>query len=182
MAPHDPLSERTLADPGPGWAALLRDEPVHYYDRFDPPFYTLSRHADVTAALRDVGTWSSEFGQGPRFSVQGGMLSDPPEHTRYRALVQMAFTRTSLADWQRNVIRPVLHGLLDGIVGRGCADLTRDYAFRFPARIIARLFGVPDAHLETFHRLSVELQCVLFDYERGLRASRRLSGWGCRWS
>ena len=96
MSVYDPLSAATLVDPGPGWSALLRDAPVHFYAGFDPPFYTLSRHADVSAALRDVDTFSSHYGQGPRYTVAGGLLSDPPEHTRFRKIVQRAFKPTSI--------------------------------------------------------------------------------------
>jgi EAL domain-containing protein (putative c-di-GMP-specific phosphodiesterase class I) len=34
---------------------------VHHYDRFNPPFFTLSRYDDVIAALRDVETWSNNL-------------------------------------------------------------------------------------------------------------------------
>src|SRR6056297_1595961 len=94
---YDPFSQRVLNDPSVAYRFLLNEAPVHKYEAFDPPFYTLSRYADVEAALRDVETFSSEFGQGPRFTPPRGMLSDPPQHTFFRSLVQQAFTPRAIA-------------------------------------------------------------------------------------
>jgi len=148
----DPLGPETLADPGPGWLGLLRDEPVHLYDRFDPPFYTLSRHADVLAALRDIETFSSEFGQGPRFTVAGGLLADPPEHTRFRKLVQRAFTPSQIESL-RPRIDSIAHALLDEHSGERL-ELHDAYACPLPVIVIAELLGVPPEDRVDFKRWS----------------------------
>ena len=149
---YDPRSAETLTDPGPGWSALLRDDPVHYGDRFDPPFYTLSRHADVTDALRDIETWSSEFGQGPRFTAPGGLLSDPPEHTRFRRIVQRAFTPSQI-EKLRPRIEQIAHELLDAASGE-TLELHDDYACPLPVIVIAEVLGVPADDRGDFKRWS----------------------------
>ncbi len=152
MSDYDPLSPATLADPGPGWTPLLRDAPVHLHAGFDPPFYTLSRHADVSAALRDVETFSSHYGQGPRFTVAGGLLSDPPEHTRFRRIVQRAFKPTrieALRPRAEEIARELLAAL------RGDAlELHDDFACPLPVVMIAELLGVPASAREQFKRWS----------------------------
>src|SRR6476659_6891183 len=52
LVDYDPFSPETLADPFPGYAALRDRCPVHHTE-FTPPFFTLSRYADVREALAD---------------------------------------------------------------------------------------------------------------------------------
>lgn len=144
----DPFSASVLADPAEGHAALRRC-PVQRYDDFDPPFYTLSTYEDVEWALRDVATFSSQFGQGPRFAEPIGMLCDPPQHTRYRALVQDAFTPRMIEGLRPRVQR-LTEDLIDGFVQRGQCDLHDDFAFPLPVVIIAELLGVPPADMDRF--------------------------------
>jgi cytochrome P450 len=42
----------------------------------------------------------------------------PPEHTRYRALVQQAFTRRSLEAWREALVVPYAHRLVDALAAR----------------------------------------------------------------
>ena len=89
---YDPFAPSTLEDPAPAHRWLREQCPVHRYERFDPPFYSLARHDDVLDGLRDIDTWSSEFGQGPMMHKQGGMLDDPPGHTMFRRMTLSTFT------------------------------------------------------------------------------------------
>jgi len=49
-AHYNPFSATTLADPSSAYDHLHQNEPVHLYKEYDPPFYTLSRYADVSSA------------------------------------------------------------------------------------------------------------------------------------
>ncbi len=152
MSDLDLLSAETLADPGAQWQRLLRDAPVHRTERFEPPFYTLSRHADVKAALLDIETFSSQWGQGPRFTPPGGMLSDPPEHTRFRRIVQRAFKPTQI-----EALRPraaqIARELLEAVRG-DTLELHDDFACPLPVVLIAQMLGVPPSERAQFKRWS----------------------------
>ncbi len=150
--PYDPLSAAVLHDPGFGYAQL-RDCPVHYNHKFDPPFYTLSRYADVENALRDIATFSSEFGQGPRFTSPAGMLSDPPQHTFYRGLVQQAFTPKAVSALAPRIAM-LAKDLLAARVDTSRWDLHDAFAFPLPVTVIAEMLGVPRADLDVFKRWS----------------------------
>jgi len=152
VSDYDPLSAETLADPGAQWTPLLRDAPVHRTDRFDPPFYTLSRHADVKAALLDIATFSSEWGQGPRFTPPSGLLSDPPEHTRFRRIVQRAFKPTQIEGLRPRAVE-IARELLDAVKG-DVLELHDDFACPLPVILIAQLLGVPAGEREQFKRWS----------------------------
>jgi cytochrome P450 len=152
-AGYDPFAPEVLADPFPAYRDLLARCPVHRYDGFDPPFFSLSRHADVQAALRDHRLFSSHYGQGPNMVVPGSMQSDPPQHTFFRRLVQQAFTPRAVAD-----LTPAVDGLVrdlvDAIAPAGRGDLHDAVAYPLPTIVIAQLLGVPESDRADFKRWS----------------------------
>ena len=183
-----PFRNDVMADPAAGHGELLADSPVYRCDAFDPPFYTVSRYADVEAALRDTATFSSHYGQGPRFSEPQGMLADPPQHTGMRQLVQGAFAPRAMAALRERV-QSETNRLLDAIAGGpDDFDLHDALAFPLPVIIIAELLGVPEADLERFkHWSDVQVaamgaedpaqyateQAAFFDYMAQHLADRR---------
>ncbi len=149
-----PFAKEVMEDPANGHRELLDRCPVHRCDAFDPPFYTLSRYEDVERALRDIETFSSQYGQGPRFTDPQGMLCDPPQHTFMRKLVQQAFTPKAL-DALRQPVAALTDELIDAaLAGSGEFDFHDDFAFPLPVVIIAGLLGVPADHLEQFKQWS----------------------------
>jgi cytochrome P450 len=144
---YNPFSSDTLADPGFAYQRLLVEAPVHYFPDFNPPFFTLSKYADVEWALRDIATFPSEHGQGPRYSPPMGMLSDPPQHTFFRNLVQQAFT-PKVIQTLAGRINALSHELLDLL--HGPFELHDDYAAPLPVIIISELLGVPSEQREQF--------------------------------
>jgi cytochrome P450 len=149
-----PFTPAVMQDPAAGHQTLLSNCPVHHCVDFDPPFYTLSRYADVETALRDIETFSSQFGQGPRFTDPLGMLCDPPQHTFMRKLTQGAFTpgaMRALAPQVEALTNQLIDQILDGPKE---FDFHDDFAFPLPVVIIAGLLGVPTADLDQFKRWS----------------------------
>lgn len=153
MADYNPFAENTLNNPASAYGYLLTEKPVHYFADYDPPFYTLTRHADLEAALRDIELFSSEFGQGPRFTPPGGMLSDPPQHTFFRRLVQQAFTPAAIRALGAR-IEALAEELLDAVEGRDHFDIHDDYGFPLPVVIIAELLGAPSEDIQQFKKWS----------------------------
>jgi cytochrome P450 len=150
---YDPRSPRVLHDPSVAYASLLHDAPVCFVDSFDPPFYVLSRYADVEAALRDITTFSSEFGQGPRFTPPAGLLSDPPQHTFFRNLVQQAFTPKAIEALRRRVTG-LANELIELRENRTNWDLHDSFAFPLPVIVIAEMLGIPAADRHLFKHWS----------------------------
>ncbi len=149
MTGYSPFSTKTMDDPSSNYQWLHAQAPVHYLEDHDPPFYTLSRYADVEAALRDGETYSSEWGQGPSFTQPAGMLSNPPQHTYYRRLVQPAFTPGAIGDLAPRIER-LAHDLLDKVADGSQIDIHDDYAFPLPVIIISELLGVPEEDIHLF--------------------------------
>jgi cytochrome P450 len=143
----DPFDEDLDDDPHGTWRWLRDEAPVYWNDRYD--FWALSRHADVEAAHRDPGTYSSAHGtvleyMGHDMSGVGQIIfMDPPAHTVLRTLVSRAFTPRRMQALEGD-IRALCADLLDPLVGRGEFDYVQDFAAQLPSRVIAQLVGVPE--------------------------------------
>src|SRR3979411_1386812 len=91
--PHDhPLLVQFREDPYPLYSYLHAAAPVQWSDVLDA--WTLVRYAAVVESLTDprfLADRALEVDEG--YTVAKSMLvSDPPDHTRLRSLVQKAFT------------------------------------------------------------------------------------------
>jgi cytochrome P450 len=158
---YDPFGAEVLADPFPSYATLREECPVHRYDGFDPPFVTITRHEDVSAMLRDWATWSSHYGQSPRFTVSGCLFSDPPAHTMYRRLVQQGFAPRVVERMHADITR-LTDELIDVMIDRsggdvesgGTGDLHDDIACPLPVLVIAHVLGVPTDQIAQFKEWS----------------------------
>jgi cytochrome P450 len=67
---------------------------------------------------------------------------DPPEHTRYRRILQPFFSPRGIASWLP-AVRALASKLIDGLAGRGQCDLVAELAVPLPADVFLTLFGLP---------------------------------------
>jgi cytochrome P450 len=117
--------------------------------------WALMKYKDVYGALRDHESFSSarnplvERGIFPRLVL---IADDPPRHTRFRRLVNKAFTLKrveALEPW----IAKVADQQLDEM-GTGEVDVVDSYTIPLPVKVIARLLGIPGEEYPTFKRWS----------------------------
>ena len=92
---------------------------------------------------------------------------DPPDHTRLRSLVNRAFT-PGVLERLRPRIQAIAHQLLDAVQARRRLDVIREFAYPFPAIVIAEMLGVPPEDRDRFKRwaddLTVFMEGVGKDY------------------
>jgi cytochrome P450 len=125
-------------------------------------FRVASRHADVTAILRDkrfgkdfIGRITRRSGaqilEEPVYrSMSHWMLQlDPPDHGRLRGLVVQAFTARRVED-MRPRIQQIVDEILDRMEPQGHMDAIADFAFRLPVTVICDMVGIPEDHREVF--------------------------------
>jgi cholest-4-en-3-one 26-monooxygenase len=141
------------------WFTRLRAEaPVHHHPEPDGPgFWVISKHDDIIQCNRDAATFSSEQARGgvvgleERANMQteaeaaGGrmmLMMDPPDHTRYRKLVNRGFTPRMIGEMETH-IRALTHTILDEASARDECDFVVDVAAELPLEVIAELIGVP---------------------------------------
>lgn len=151
----DPLSPDIIADPYPLYRRLRAGVPVH---RTKTGFILVSRHADVSAILRDrrfgkdfVGRMTRRHGPAifdePVYrSLRHWMLhQDPPEHTRLRGLVTQAFSARRIES-MRGRIQQIVDEALDCVAPMRRADLIADFALQLPVTVISEMLGIPSEH------------------------------------
>ena len=68
--------------------------------------------------------------------------TDPPVHTKYRKLINHAFTVKRVRA-MTPYIETVVNDLIDQFIGNGRADFVTDYAIPLPCTVIADQLGVP---------------------------------------
>jgi cytochrome P450 len=160
--PDDPtaflLDDRAFAgDPFPAYARLRAEAPVARNAKVG--FWVLSKHADVLAASTDPSTFCSRQGIllleiGADYASPPTMMhTDPPEHTRYRALAQPGFT-PSLIRSLEPAVRVRARALLAEIEPEVPRDVVAPVTLPFPLQIIAELLGIPEEEWPRFHRWS----------------------------
>lgn len=134
-------------DPFAHYARLRSEAPVVWHD--DPGFWAVSGHHDVLSISKDPQTFCS--GQGILLmdlgrelpDIPGALLYvDPPEHQRYRRLVQPAFSPARIKAME-GPIRHRAAALLDQVVPGEPFDVVGSVAVPFPLVVIAELLGVP---------------------------------------
>jgi cytochrome P450 len=111
--------------------------------------WVLSGYAEVVAASRDVETFSSRRGIllseiGVDYPAPPTMMhTDPPEHTRFRRLVEPAFTPEAVAAWEPR-LRARAESLLDRMPADEAVDVVSHLAAPYPLGVLADLLGIPE--------------------------------------
>ncbi len=139
--------ELYAGDPFPLYERLRREAPVVWNE--DPGFWVLSRHREVLEVSRDPHTYCSSKGVllmdlGRELpEVPGALLYvDPPDHQRYRALVQPAFSPSRMKALE-SAVRDRARDLLGTVEADRPFDVVSQLAVPFPLVVIAELLGVP---------------------------------------
>ena len=142
------LDEGFLAgDPFPDLARLRAEAPVARHA--ETGAWVFTRHADVVAASRDPATYCSGKGIllmeiGADYETPPTMMhTDPPAHTRYRKLVQPAFSPSVMRKLDEVIserARRAVAALPAGVP----VDVVGELAVPFPLRVISDLLGIPE--------------------------------------
>lgn len=167
------VSDAIMVDPYPIYRRLRETAPVFWSDSWNA--WVVSRYDDVGESLRDKDNLSNENRQGLLFSglsaeereklaplrhyfAQKDVIgSDPPDHTRMRALVQKAFTPKTIASLESRIRK-----LAETLVGEACRkerpfDFVHEVAHPLPVILIAELLGAPVEDRSLFKRWSAEI-------------------------
>src|ERR1700724_3768527 len=164
--PHDhPLLVQFREDPYPLYRYLHAAAPVQWNDVLGA--WTLARYADVVASLTDARFSADRTFQGAAHALDGYelaksmLVSDPPDHTRMRALVSKAFTPRMIEQLRPRIIS-IVRELLDRVAERGPRfDVIADLAYPLPVVVIAELLGVPPEDRAIFEEWSALLAATL---------------------
>jgi cytochrome P450 len=153
-----------MVDPYPIYRRLREEQPVFWSDTWNA--WVVSRFGDVAESLKDKENLSNENRQALLFDgltdderqslcplrhyfAQKDVIgSDPPDHTRMRALVQKAFSPKTVNALEPR-IRAMAESMIGGAVKAGRFDFVHEVAHPLPVMLIAEMLGAPveDRHL-----------------------------------
>ncbi|HET7367676.1 MAG TPA: cytochrome P450 [Gaiella sp.] len=134
------------------WLALLRrDAPLHWQPEAEGPgFWVLSRYEDVVRVAKEWETFSSELGgtslqdlTPEELAARRSMIdTDPPPHTRMRALVNKGFTPRVVNAYEER-IRGLARDIIERAVERGEFDWVESVAAELPMWVFSEIMGLP---------------------------------------
>lgn len=175
LSSQDPLDP--FFDPYAAWAAARPTTPVAPIEGFggQPVWVVLSADL-VDQVLRDHETFSSRSNAEGIGQVMGPMIvgMDGEEHRHYRNIVAYAFRPSAMERWEREIVAPIVHELLDGIAPTGRAELVTEYTSRYPVRVIAAILGVAADDYDTIHHWTEEINLGPAQPDRSVPASQAL--------
>ncbi|WP_301149072.1 cytochrome P450 [Mycobacterium simiae] len=136
----DYVSLPMTEDRGVGWKVLRDAGPVVFMNGF----YYLTRREDVLAALRNPKVFSSRLAlQPPGYPLPVVPLAfDPPEHTRYRKILQPYFSPHALSQ-SRPVLERHAADMIGAFAGRGHCEVMAEFARLYPFQVFLDLYGLP---------------------------------------
>jgi cytochrome P450 len=128
------------ADRGVGWKALRDAGPVVFMNGA----YYLTRREDVLAALCSPNLFSAHLALQPPGSPVPVLPSafDPPEHTRYRKILQPYFSPQALSK-SKPIMERHAADIIAAFACRGECDAMADLARLYPFGVFMDLYGLP---------------------------------------
>jgi cytochrome P450 len=149
-----PSAAELQDDPYPHYAKLRAQCPVAHSE-IGKGFWVLSKYDDIQYVLQNHAQFTSTQG----VTVDPATLTslgpdlpthvDPPEHTRYRKLLNPWF-RPAVVEKMEARIRHSAIALIEPVLGGREWDFLNGFAVPFPCAIFLELMGLPADHLPTF--------------------------------
>jgi cytochrome P450 len=155
---YNPLAPAFRIDPYPALHRLRQLDPVHW----SPTGYcwVLTRYSDIKLVLGDkrfaialsrlmaIPALQPVFAEPYNQIIRTQLLSsDPPDHSRIRALFQRALTPPRM-EKLRVRVQEIVDELLEQALRQGGMDLIADFAHALPFRVICEMLEVPQQERE----------------------------------
>lgn len=164
----DFLSAETLADPFAVYRSALAHGPVHAVP--GTGITIVLGYAALADAVARIDEFSNDFSgilAGKRSAdpemvavLDTGwpqrntlLTADPPDHTRFRKLVNLAFSMKRV-DALEGHMRRLVDRLIDGFAERGECEFVREFAIPLPVQLIAEQIGIDATDFATVKRWS----------------------------
>ena len=160
-------SPEFLSNPYPTYAEMREVAPVYGHREQGPPIpgtvystgvsWYITRYDDCKAVLRDNQGFVKDFRLAvppevlaslppmpPLMASLGANLTgtEPPEHTKLRALVSKAFSPRRVAEMEGS-IQGTVDRLIDAVEPAGNMEVMKDFAFPLPIEVITGMMGLP---------------------------------------
>jgi cholest-4-en-3-one 26-monooxygenase len=149
------------------WFKELRaKDPVHWHEEKNGPgFWCITKYEDVKTISRNPLLFSSWLGgtniedrdEVGLAGLRMIMLNmDPPQHVKFRRIVQRGFTPQMVAK-QETYLRALAKRIVDAVAHRGECEFVEELAAELPLQVICELVGVPQEDRKLIFELSNKL-------------------------
>ena len=180
-------------DPFALYAELRRTAPVCWVEREGGGFWAITTHPEVSSIGADPVGFCSSRGIlideiGTTYDTPPTMMhTDPPQHTRYRRLVQPGF-KPSMVRLMEDGVTAKARALVEPIEAGVALDIVDSLSVPFPLQVICELLGVDGGQWPRFLEWSevaipgasdhteeqrALLQMEMWDYLIGVAEERR---------
>jgi cytochrome P450 len=177
------------------YSELRRVAPVCWVDREGGGFWAVTTHPEVSAIGADPVGFCSSRGIlvdeiGTTYDAPPTMMhTDPPQHTRYRRLVQPGF-KPSMVRLMEEGVTAKARALVGPMEAGVAIDVVQDLSIPFPLQVICELLGVDGSQWPRFFEWSeavipgeserseeerAQLQIEMWEYLIGVAEQRRAS-------
>lgn len=138
-----------IAEPQPMYKALRESNPVFRA----PQMVVLSRLADIEMALKRTDVFSSNMDAIDLGNVRPliPLQIDPPEHAKYRRILDPLFTPREMAR-REPAVTALVNEMIDRFADKGECDFHAEFAVPLPCTVFLQLLGLP---LEDLHKFLV---------------------------
>jgi cytochrome P450 len=150
--PLSGMDPEMARNPQPLFKSLRDDMPVMAVDMpSGARGIVLTRKEDIMSALRQPDVFSSNMdavdlkNKRPMIPLQ----IDPPEHKKFRKLLDPIFAPRKMAAMDEEVSALVNH-LIDQFIDRGEVDFAKEFSIPFPSQVFLTLLGLPLDELDRF--------------------------------
>src|SRR3984893_4513616 len=116
-----------------------------------PQAVVLSRLADIEMALKRTELFSSNMDAVDLGNIRPmiPLQIDPPEHAKYRRVLDPLFTPREMARREPRVTE-LVNEMIDRFAGRGECDFHEEFAVPLPCTVFLQLLGLPLDDLDKF--------------------------------
>ena len=176
LDPYQRIDE--LRSTGPVIPGTYREFLGTIPEPIDPsiPTYVVSSFAAVDQIMSNPDIFSNHSFDPTLGVVFGPILSvmDPPEHTKYRKVLQQGFRPPIVQTWGETVVDRIINDLFTGFLADGRAELIEQFARPFPFQVLYELLALPQEQIETFYRLTMAQLVTSFAMENAQEAATKL--------
>lgn len=148
-----------LTNPFPFYQEVREKCPIFFSEELG--YYVVSKYEDVKAIFGNWQGFSSENAQSPfkPIAPKAKALMDsaglvglsglsgriPPDHTRIRRVVSMAFNLARIKKLEPEIRKIAIRMIEELKAGKNQAEMISELAYDLPALVIFKLLGVPDS-------------------------------------
>ncbi len=147
-SPFAGMDAETAANPQPMFKALRDAMPVMPVEGVG---VVLSGRKEIEEAFRDPGTFSSNMSAVDLKNIRPliPLQIDPPEHNKYRKILDPIFAPRKMALIEAPVTE-LVNDLIDRFIDRGEIDFAKEFSIPFPSQVFLTLLGLPLDELPRF--------------------------------